>query len=183
MAADREASSRLQAETATMRAEVAKMRSQPRVFQNSRCAAAPRASIHRAWPARGGGSGVSASGPCAAVPSAQRPPRRPRPPRRCAATGAPLELPVVHFLCGHSFNQRSLGDGDSECPLCAPEFRRVLEIRRSLRAGGLQQDRFFTELREAGDGFAVVAEHFGRGLMNMTQAAVAAELREGAPLL
>jgi hypothetical protein len=90
---------------------------------------------------------------------------------------------VVHFLCGHSFNQRSLGDGDSECPLCAPESRRVLEIRRSLRAGALQQDRFFTELREAADGFSVVAEHFGRGLMNMTAAAVAAELREAAPLL
>jgi hypothetical protein len=90
---------------------------------------------------------------------------------------------VAHFLCGHSFNQRSLGDGDSECPICAPEFRRVLEIRRSLAAGALHQDRFFTELREPGDGFGVVAEHFGRGLMNMTQAAVQAGLREAAPLL
>lgn len=36
------------------------------------------------------------------------------------------------------------------------------------------QDRFFTELREAPDGFSVVAEHFGRGLMNMTAASLAA---------
>jgi hypothetical protein len=75
-------------------------------------------------------------------------------------------------MCGHSFNQRALGDNDGECPLCAPEFRRVLDIRRNLRAGALQQDRFFTELRETSDGFSVVAEHFGRGLMNMTAAAV-----------
>ena len=37
-----------------------------------------------------------------------------------------------------------------------------------MAAGGLQQDRFFTELRESGDGFGVVAEHFGRGVMNLT---------------
>ena len=35
----------------------------------------------------------------------------------------------------------------------------------------LPQDRFFTELREHGDGFTVVAEHFGRGIMNLTAAA------------
>lgn len=35
------------------------------------------------------------------------------------------------------------------------------------------QDRFFTELREAGDGFEVVATHFGRGVMNLTAAAIA----------
>ena len=29
---------------------------------------------------------------------------------RCAATGTALELPVVHFMCGHSFNLRSLGE-------------------------------------------------------------------------
>jgi hypothetical protein len=34
----------------------------------------------------------------------------------------------------------------------------VLEIRRNLAAGGSQQDRFFTELRETADGFSVVAE-------------------------
>lgn len=30
---------------------------------------------------------------------------------RCAASGAPLELPTVHFLCGHSFNARALRQG------------------------------------------------------------------------
>jgi hypothetical protein len=31
---------------------------------------------------------------------------------RCAASGQALELPVVHFMCGHSFNLRSLGESD-----------------------------------------------------------------------
>jgi hypothetical protein len=87
---------------------------------------------------------------------------------RCAATGQPLELPVVHFLCGHSFNLRSLGENDTECPLCAPDFKRVLDIRRNMKAGALKPDEFFMQLDASADGFSVVAEHFGRGLMNMT---------------
>ena len=125
--------------------------------------------------------------------------------------------------------QRSLGDSDAECPICAPDFRRMLDIRRNMAASATQQvggppsppsatqqvggppsppsassvphpyctisliwcpfpcstlccppltplpslpqDRFFTELREHGDGFTVVAEHFGRGIMNLTAAA------------
>ena len=58
---------------------------------------------------------------------------------RCALSGSPLELPAVHFLCGHSFNARSLGENERECPLCAPQFRTILDIRRSLRAGAAEQ--------------------------------------------
>jgi hypothetical protein len=123
---DRAAVARLAAETAALRAEAQRLRTRPRVFQNS----------------------------------------------RCAASGAPLELPVAHFMCGHSFNLRSLGDGDRECPLCAPELARALDVRRHLRRGAGEQDAFFRALREAPDGgFGVVAEHFGRGLMNCTAAA------------
>lgn len=40
---------------------------------------------------------------------------------KCALSGAALELPVVHFLCGHSFNLRAMPDTEGrECPLCAP---------------------------------------------------------------
>ena len=62
----------------------------------------------------------------------------------------------MHFLCGHSFNLRTLGDGDAACPLCAGEHRKAQELRRSNRAsavdkvgagsggggqlGGIQQD-------------------------------------------
>jgi hypothetical protein len=161
---------KLASETAALREEVTRLRTQPRVFQAS----------------------------------------------RCAASGAPLELPVVHFLCGHSFNLRMLGDNDRECPLCAPDQRRVAEIRQSmlvscggarrfvrlssderhvhraamcrkddsgslirLQAASLQPERFFAELHEAPDGFAVVAEHFGRGLMNAASLPSAAVIGSG----
>lgn len=58
---------------------------------------------------------------------------------RCALSGSALELPAVHFMCGHSFNARALGDNERECPLCAPQFRTILDIRRSLRAGASEQ--------------------------------------------
>ena len=60
-----------------------------------------------------------------------------------AVTGAPLDLPAVHFLCGHSFNVRSLGENEHECPLCAPQFRTILDIRRSMRAGATEQVPLF----------------------------------------
>lgn len=126
---DRETIQRLQQETAAMKAEANKLKTQPHVFQNS----------------------------------------------RCAATGQPLELPVVHFMCGHSFNLRSLGENDRECPLCAPDFKRVLDIRRNMKAGALKPDEFFTQLNASADSFGVVAEHFGRGLMNMTTQSMASQ--------
>lgn len=58
---------------------------------------------------------------------------------KCALSGSALELPAVHFLCGHSFNVRSLGDNERECPLCAPQFRTILDIRRSIRASATEQ--------------------------------------------
>mmetsp|Transcript_23676 Transcript_23676/g.42153 ORF Transcript_23676/g.42153 Transcript_23676/m.42153 type:complete len:242 (-) Transcript_23676:108-833(-) len=90
---------------------------------------------------------------------------------RCAASGLPLEVPALHFLCGHSFNLKSLGDNDQECPLCAMEHHRILEIKRSMQIAARHPDRFFAELSEAADGFSVIAEHFGRGLANATAAA------------
>lgn len=84
-------------------------------------------------------------------------------------TGAPLELPSVHFLCGHSFNLRTLGDGGSqECPLCAGEHRRVRELQRSHKASAADMDSFFRQLRAAPDGFSLVAKYFGKGVLNST---------------
>jgi hypothetical protein len=105
---------------------------------------------------------------------------------RDAATGAPLELPSVHFLCGHSFNLRDgagagggggdvgggaggggLGGGGlEECPLCAPAHARARELAASGTRVAADADGFFKALRASGDGFATVAEFLGRGLMS-----------------
>lgn len=88
---------------------------------------------------------------------------------RCCRSGAPLELPTVHFLCGHSYNRSALGEGGGgadECPLCVPEHARALGRQRTLAARASQHDVFFKQLEGSADGFATVAEYFGRGLMS-----------------
>ena len=58
---------------------------------------------------------------------------------KCALSGAPLELPAVHFACGHSYNLRSLGENEKECPICAPQFRAILDIKKAMRSGATEQ--------------------------------------------
>lgn len=42
---------------------------------------------------------------------------------KCSNCNLPLELPVVHFVCGHSYHKACLaGDGDG-CPRCAYKFK------------------------------------------------------------
>lgn len=82
-------------------------------------------------------------------------------------TGAPLELPLVHFMCGHSFNLRTLGDQDDpKCPLCCGEHERIEAMERSFRAAAEDRDSFFRQLHSSDDAFSFIAEAFGKGYMN-----------------
>eukprot|EP01083_Nonionella_stella_P075667 205784_1 len=85
---------------------------------------------------------------------------------KCHACTSALELPAVHFLCMHSYHQRCLVDNDRECPKCAPEFRKVNEMKQSMKLSSGQHDKFFKQLDACPDGFSTVAEYFGRGLIN-----------------
>ena len=141
-AADGADAARLRSEAARLRVDAATARARPRVFQAS----------------------------------------------RCAATGAPLDLPAVHFFCGHSFNAAALaaaaatgegGGGDdaaaptpsprAECPLCAPAHRTVAAARAAATARAGEQDAFFSSLKGAADGFDVVADWVGRGLLSVRE--------------
>lgn len=46
---------------------------------------------------------------------------------KCSACSHELELPSVHFLCGHSYHQTCfesyVAENDKDCPLCLPENR------------------------------------------------------------
>jgi hypothetical protein len=84
---------------------------------------------------------------------------------KCHQCTSGLSLPAVHFLCNHSFHQRCVVDSEQECPKCAPQYRQVRGIRESMKSASTQHDRFFKALEEEQDGFSVVADYFGRGLM------------------
>ncbi|KAF2271412.1 vacuolar protein sorting-associated protein 11 [Westerdykella ornata] len=92
---------------------------------------------------------------------------------RCRICSSPLELPAVHFLCKHSFHQRCLSNGEDvadesvECPVCAPQNQTVRAIRRAQVESAERHDMFMDALKRAKDGFAVVSEWFGRGVMGI----------------
>eukprot|EP00252_Welwitschia_mirabilis_P014871 TRINITY_DN32924_c0_g1_i1.p1 TRINITY_DN32924_c0_g1~~TRINITY_DN32924_c0_g1_i1.p1 ORF type:complete len:645 (-),score=135.04 TRINITY_DN32924_c0_g1_i1:251-1915(-) len=85
---------------------------------------------------------------------------------KCTACTFTLDLPAVHFMCMHSFHQRCLGDNEKECPVCAPQYRTLLEMKRNLEQNSNDHDRFFQLLRNSNDGFSVIASYFGRGIIN-----------------
>lgn len=85
---------------------------------------------------------------------------------KCTACTFTLDLPAVHFMCMHSFHQRCLGDNEKECPECAPEYRSVLEMKRSLEQNAKDQGRFLQQVKNSKDGFSVIAEYFGKGLIS-----------------
>lgn len=88
---------------------------------------------------------------------------------KCSGCTSSLDLPAVHFLCMHSFHQRCLGDNEKECPVCAPGNRTLLDMKRNLEQNASDHDRFFQLLRNSDDGFSVIAEYFGRGILNKHQ--------------
>ncbi|KAL9303530.1 hypothetical protein ACSQ67_020793 [Phaseolus vulgaris] len=87
---------------------------------------------------------------------------------KCTACTFTLDLPAVHFMCMHSFHLRCLGDNEKECPECAPEYRSVLEMKRNLEQNSKDQDRFFHQVKSSKDGFSVIAEYFGKGIISKT---------------
>ncbi|GAP85644.1 putative vacuolar membrane protein [Rosellinia necatrix] len=95
--------------------------------------------------------------------------------QRCPGCGAPLDLPVVHFLCKHSFHQRCLkvdsaaGDGDgsdgTECPVCAANNAAVKAMKRGQEERAERHDLFRDALSRGDERFKTVAQWFGQGVM------------------
>ena len=86
---------------------------------------------------------------------------------KCMICSRPLELPAVHFLCGDSFHTNcfeSYCEGENECPICAPENRKIMEIIRSQEHNKNLHEEFNHQLERSADGFSVVADYFGRGV-------------------
>jgi hypothetical protein len=91
---------------------------------------------------------------------------------RCSDCGAPLELPVVHFLCKHSFHQRCLrggggvdGAGSGECPQCANDNNTIRALRKTQEEYAERHELFKDDLERSEDRFGAIAQWFGRGVM------------------
>ncbi|XP_036279042.1 vacuolar protein sorting-associated protein 11 homolog isoform X2 [Pipistrellus kuhlii] len=88
---------------------------------------------------------------------------------KCSICNSALELPSVHFLCGHSFHQHcfeSYSESDADCPTCLPENRKVMDMIRAQEQRRDLHDQFQHQLKCSNDSFSVIADYFGRGVFN-----------------
>eukprot|EP01084_Bolivina_argentea_P054152 99324_1 len=88
---------------------------------------------------------------------------------KCSACLAPLELPTIHFLCGHSLHERCLyNKSKPKCPKCSQQHKQIFEKQEMMQRSKGDHDSFFGQLKAAhdtGDAFNTVAEYFGRGVI------------------
>ncbi|PWV12684.1 hypothetical protein C3747_49g175 [Trypanosoma cruzi] len=103
---------------------------------------------------------------------------------KCFHCHAALDLPVVHFMCQHSFHQRCLND-ITECNVCAPAHRRLAAEQREAEERHGDPKIFFERLGAAhdADGFSVVAEQFGKCIFAAPQLRKEATLFFGDPMV
>eukprot|EP00475_Leptophrys_vorax_P003669 TRINITY_DN12152_c0_g1_i2.p1 TRINITY_DN12152_c0_g1~~TRINITY_DN12152_c0_g1_i2.p1 ORF type:complete len:731 (-),score=192.03 TRINITY_DN12152_c0_g1_i2:68-2260(-) len=82
---------------------------------------------------------------------------------KCNVCKNTLDLPAVHFLCMHSYHVRCLQESDDECPLCSPDYRKVLDIKEK-NVAQAQNVEVFNKLLHK-DGFEAIAEYFKKGIL------------------
>ncbi|KAI9206228.1 uncharacterized protein BJ171DRAFT_43595 [Polychytrium aggregatum] len=82
---------------------------------------------------------------------------------KCSTCLQPLELPTVHFMCKHSYHQRCLGDGDTECPRCSPQHKMIRDVMARHERNATRHDVFKKQLEEHPENrFGVIAEYFSK---------------------
>jgi len=91
---------------------------------------------------------------------------------RCSSCGTPLDLPVVHFMCKHSFHERCLNvapgtedEENVECPICSSQNATIKAIKRAQDESADRHDLFLDALNRSSDKFGTISEWFGRGVM------------------
>ena len=75
---------------------------------------------------------------------------------KCSICNSALELPSVHFLCGHSFHQHcfeSYSESDADCPTCLPENRKVMDMIRAQEQKRDLHDQFQHQVCVCGGGW------------------------------
>lgn len=92
----------------------------------------------------------------------------------CAECHMPLELPVVHFGCKHSFHQACVPEGQNrnqnnspKCPRCLPETEALESLRLSYEQESAKEDYFLETLHSREDKQKVIADFISRGALSI----------------
>lgn len=94
-------------------------------------------------------------------------------PTKCQACSGVLDIPSVHFLCGHSYHQNCFynhSEGNDECPSCAKTNQMLLdEIGSHEMSKSSLDDAENQAIMPGDDVFASTSRFFGYGLDKIEQ--------------
>jgi len=90
---------------------------------------------------------------------------------KCSCCNKSLELPSVHFYCGHSYHQACFesysAEHDTDCPLCLPDNNKLLNQIKQRKALKDQSQRLKEQLeRPDSDVISVLSSYLSKGLLS-----------------
>lgn len=89
---------------------------------------------------------------------------------KCSCCSKSLELPSVHFYCGHSYHQACFesysAEHDSDCPLCLPDNNKVMSQIKQRKPLKDQSERLREQLlRPDCDVISIVSSYLSKGIL------------------
>ena len=84
----------------------------------------------------------------------------------CANCGDKLDVPTVHYMCGHSFHQRCVADRSEGCPKCHLS-QQTLHRAKSPKSD--MENDYLNDLQNGSDGFQVSANYIAKGLFQVCE--------------
>lgn len=92
---------------------------------------------------------------------------------RCHSCSLPLDLPIIYFLCHHSYHERCLNDSEYEnskhlrseleCPKCAEKTDTITALRKEQEEVSQRNDLFAVALENSSDRFKTITGFFAKG--------------------
>ncbi|KAG5519427.1 hypothetical protein PMAC_002054 [Pneumocystis sp. 'macacae'] len=88
---------------------------------------------------------------------------------KCSICGLTLNLPIVHFLCKHSYHQRCINDLDEVeyCPQCSSNNIMIKAIKKSQDQIVNKHSFFQSQLENATDKLKFIFDFISRGVLSM----------------
>ena len=87
----------------------------------------------------------------------------------CDACHQPLSLPVLFFLCKHSFHQeciRSYSETEKDCMVCRKKNVQINDMMHKQNETRNKNNVFKDQMSTQHEPFSVIADYYGKGLFN-----------------
>ncbi|KAJ3437722.1 vacuolar protein sorting-associated protein 11 [Anaeramoeba flamelloides] len=87
----------------------------------------------------------------------------------CSKCKSPLEIPTIHFLCGHSIHERCLPTLETVCPICTYSEKFEKENEQFENSFELlnNSENFEKQFQDSDDSFLFLTQYFGTELLKL----------------